>query len=388
MINRTLEDKIRELSTQFPVIEVTGPRQSGKTTLVKKCFPDYEYYNLEDPNTRSLIESDPKQFVNPDKTRIIFDEVQRFPDLLSYIQVTVDETGLAGEYVISGSQNLLLSEKVSQSLAGRVAIATLLPFSNQELKSVDLLSPDAFSQIQKGYYPRIYNQSMDPVDFYGSYLATYVERDVRQIKNIGDISTFQRFMQLLAGRVGQLFNANSLANDLGVDSKTVKSWLNILEASYIAYRLPPYFANYGKRLIKSSKVYFYDVGLLAYLLGVDTEAEINTHFARGGMFENLVISEVKKLITNHGYNIRPYFWRDSNGNEVDLLLDRGSSIDAIEIKSSSGFKSEFTKGLEYWDSLDHKLGGSKFLVYNDDMQQQVKSTQLVNWAQLHEFIKQ
>ena len=386
MIQRTLEKKIKSLSKQFPVIEITGPRQSGKTTLAKKCFPGYEYYNLEDPNTLSLIESDPQRFVNPQKTKVIFDEVQRLPDLLSYIQVTVDETGGVGEYVISGSQNLLLSEKVSQSLAGRVAIMTLLPFSNEELKSANLLKKDAFSQLGKGFYPRVYDKNLNPVDFYGSYVATYIERDVRQIKNIGDISTFQRFMQLLAGRVGQLFNASSLANDLGVDSKTVKAWLNILEASYITYRLQPYFKNYGKRLIKSSKVYFYDLGLLAYLLGIDSEIEMNTHFARGGMFENLIVSEVKKLIANHKYNIRTYFWRDSNGNEIDLLLDKGSTIDIFEIKSSRGYRSEFTKGLEYWDQLDKDLSGSKFLVYGGDSEMKTKGTQLVNWMNINKFL--
>lgn len=364
---------------KFPVVSITGPRQSGKTTLSKLCFPDYEYFNLEDPITRDLISSDPRQFVNPKRKKIIFDEIQKFPELLSYIQVTVDEIGESGLYVITGSQNLLLSEKVSQSLAGRVGIIELLSLSNKELSSENLLLDNPFDQIQKGFYPRIYDQDINPLDYYSGYIATYIERDVRMIKNIGDISNFQRFMQLIAGRVGQLFNASSLANDLDVDSKTVKSWLDILEASYITYRLNPYFKNFGKRLIKSSKLYFYDVGLLSYLLGIDSKGEMETHFARGGLFENLVISEIIKIIKNKKLNIRTYFWRDSNGNELDLLLDKGSTIDKFEIKSSRGYKNEFKKGFEYWDKLNIDIKGNKYIIYSGTEELKINDFQIVNW---------
>jgi hypothetical protein len=382
MIKRKLELKTKNLAEKFPVVSITGPRQSGKTTLAKKCFPKYKYYNLEDPNTRTLIEDDPKKFVNPGNTKIIFDEVQKLPELLSYIQVAVDETNKPGQYIISGSQNLLLSEKVSQSLAGRVAIINLLPFSIEELKKEELLESNAYKQILKGFYPRIYDQKIPVRDFYSGYLATYIERDVRQIKNIGDISTFQRFMQLLAGRTGQLFNASAISNDLSIDSKTATSWLNVLEASYITYRLPPYFKNFGKRLTKSSKVYFYDTGLLSYLLGIDNIKEMDTHFARGSLFENLVISEVKKHIINNSYNIRTYFWRDSNVNEIDLLLDKGSKIDAIEIKSAQGYNSRYTKGLEYWDNIENTPDGDKFIIYNGDEESHVKNFKLINWKNI------
>lgn len=384
MIDRLLESKIKKLSKSFPVVSVTGPRQSGKTTIVKKCFPNYEYFNLEDPNTRVLISNDPKQFINTKRPNIIFDEIQKLPELLSHIQVTVDEVNEPGAYIISGSENLLLSEKVSQSLAGRVAIVNLFPFSVQELKKANLLKIDAFAQIQNGFYPRVYDQNIPTADFYGGYLATYIERDVRQIKNIGDISNFQRFMQLIAGRVGQLFNASEISNDLGVDSKTVISWLNILEASFITFRLQPYFKNFGKRITKSSKLYFYDVGLLSYLLGIDSQVEMSAHFARGSLFENLVIAEVKKHIINNTLNMRTYFWRDSNGNEIDLLIDKGSEIDILEIKSSQSYKSEFAKAFGYWDGLKNIVDGSKYIIYNGDLESNIQNYKVVNWKNLAE----
>lgn len=385
MLNRIAEKKAKEIVKSFPVLSVTGPRQSGKTTLIKKCFSKYKYYNLEDPNTRSLIENNPKQFVNSDKPYAIFDEVQKFPELLSYIQVTVDELNKPGVFIISGSENLLLSEKVSQSLSGRIGIVNLLPFSVAELKAADKLSKDPFDQIQKGFYPRIYDQDIPSADFYGSYLATYVERDVRQIKNIGDISQFQRFMQLVAGRVGQLFNASSIANDVGVDSKTITSWFNILEASYITFRLVPYFKNFGKRVVKSPKIYFYDVGLLAYLLGINNQSEMDVHFARGALFENLIIAEVKKHIFNNALNIRPYFWRDNNGNEIDLLLCQGNQINTIEIKASQGYKSEFSKGFAYWDNLNTRTNGKKSVVYTGEIQTKTRDYNLVNWQNLNKI---
>lgn len=381
MIKRLLEKQVKHAVTQFPVVSVTGPRQSGKTTLIKECFPTYEYYNLEDPNTRSLIQDDPKQFVNTTKKGVIFDEVQKYPDLLSFIQVTADETNKPGQYIISGSENLLLSERISQSLAGRVAIFNLLPLSMSELKTAKLLEQDAFSQIYKGFYPRIYDQNISATDFYSNYVNTYIERDVRLIKNIGDISNFQRFMQLLAGRAGQLSNASAIANDLNVDSKTANSWLNILEASFIIFRLPPYFRNFGKRVIKNSKIYFHDVGLLAYLLGINNTTDMDVHFARGALFENLIVSEIMKRIINFNLHVKPYFWRDSAGNEIDILLDKGNTIDRLEIKASKTYKSEFSKGFDYWDELtrQNKQEGNNYVIYNGDTESKVKNYKLLNW---------
>jgi hypothetical protein len=417
MINRILGSQLPKLAKQYPVISVTGPRQSGKTTLIQQVFSDYEYFNLEDPNTRMMIMDDPKQFVNPQRTRVIFDEIQKYPELLSFIQVTVDEVGHSGCYIISGSQNLLLLEKVSQSLAGRVAITKLLPLSLTELKSADRLKTNPFEQILFGFYPRLYqvnpsqanlNQAkhavskqttqevansttglttapLKPTQFYGNYLASYVERDVRQIKNISSLSTFQRFMALLAGRVGQLFNAASIANDLGITSKTARAWLNILEASYITFRLQPYYKNFGKRVVKSSKLYFYDVGLLAYLLKIDNQAEIETHFARGHLFENLIIAEIMKMNLNRRLRPKLYYWRDRTGHEVDLLIDQGTQINVVEIKSSATYKSRFLQGLNYWNQLDKTPPGKKMLVYSGELENKVKNCQIVNWQNLTQW---
>ncbi|OGK15028.1 hypothetical protein A2690_02865 [Candidatus Roizmanbacteria bacterium RIFCSPHIGHO2_01_FULL_39_12b] len=388
MIKRLLEKQVKHATTQFPVVSITGPRQSGKTTLIKKCFPTYEYYNLEDPNTRSFIKDDPKQVVNITKKGAIFDEVQKYPDLLSFIQVTVDETNKPGQYIISGSENLLLSEKVSQSLAGRVAVLNLLTLSISELQADKLLDQDVFAQIYKGFYPRIYDQNISATDFYSNYVNTYIERDVRLIKNIGDISQFQRFIQLLAGRAGQLSNASAIANDLNVDSKTISSWLNILEATYIIFRLQPYFRNFGKRIIKNAKIYFHDVGLLAYLLGINSTTDMDVHFARGALFENLVVAEIMKHIVNFNTHIKPYFWRDSTGNEIDILVDKGNMIDRFEIKASQTYKSDFSKGFDYWDGLpkQNKQDGNNYVIYNGNIESKVKNYRLINWKNIdHAF---
>lgn len=379
MIKRGLEKNTKKAAKMFPVVSITGPRQSGKTTLAKKCFPKYKYYNLEDPNTRKIISEDPKSFINVQSPYIIFDEIQRVPELLSYIQVVVDNAKTNGMYIISGSQNLSLSQNVSQSLAGRVAVITLLPLSLNELKHADLLEKDAFYQIQKGFYPKIYKDNISSNLFYSSYLATYVERDVRQLKNVGNISEFQRFMRILAGRVGQLFNASSISSELGIDSKTVASWLSVLEASYITFSLNPYFKNFNKRIVKSSKIYFYDVGLLAYLLGINTKDEMLVHFARGSMFENLVVADVKKTIFNNMLNVGTYFFRDKSKNEIDLLLDKGSTINIAEIKASQTFKPEFTKSFSYWDTINTDISGKKYVVYSGEVEKEIKDYKIVNY---------
>lgn len=387
MISRIQINKIKEYKNQYPIISINGPRQSGKTTLSKICFPDYKYYNLEDPNTRDFIVNDPKSFANKDSVGTIFDEVQKYPELLSYIQVAVDESKKNAQFVLTGSENIVLSEKISQSLAGRVVIFNLLPLSIDELKSENLLSQDLSEIIWKGFYPRIYDSRMDPTVYYANYLNTYIERDVRSIRNIGNLSDFQRFMRLLAGRVGQLLNIESLANDLGVDSKTVNSWLSILETTFIVFKLTPYFNNFGKRVIKSPKIYFYDTGLLTYLLNINKSEELEIHFARGSLFENLIIAEVIKYKSNYLALIQPYFWRDSHGNEVDLLIDRGSKIDTIEIKSGKTFKSELTKGLNYWNSLEKSIGGDSYLVYDGELEHKLKNVNVMNWRNLDQLLK-
>ncbi len=384
MINRDLESKIKDASKKVGVISIMGPRQSGKTTLAKKAFPHHVYYNLENLQTKDRIAADPYTFLSEHKEGIILDEVQKYPGILSYIQVLIDEDYSPARFVITGSENLLLSEKVSQSLAGRVAIFELLPLSIGELESKRLLAP-IHSQLLKGFYPRLYDRKLSPSDIYPDYVSTYVERDVRQIKNIGDLSNFQRFLQLAAGRVGQLLNLTGLANDVGVDYKTIDSWISILEATYIAFRLHPYFENYGKRVIKSPKLYFYDTGLLCYLLGIDSTNELKTHYALGNIFENLVVSELLKQIKNSKSSSQLYFWRDREGNEVDIIIKNGQKLYPIEVKAGSSFSSDYLKGINIWNKFrQHESAGS--IIYTGE-QMKVKNTQFTNWQDMETFKK-
>lgn len=382
MINRTIADKVLELANKYPVISITGPRQSGKTSLAQNLFPQYNYVNLENLDTLALAKSDPKGFLKVGSAdRMIIDEIQKFPALLSYIQVEVDAQKKDGQFIITGSQNFAISEHISQSLAGRVANFTLLPLAYSEVME----SPysGAFSKnstsILRGFYPRPLIKNIQSEDFYRDYLSTYVERDVRQIKNIGDLSTFQRFLQLLAGRVGQLVNFSSLANDVGVNYKTIKSWLSILEASYITYSLQPYHQNYGKRVIKAPKIYFYDVGLLCHILKINSNTELESHFAYGHIFENFIITEILKNNFNQRKNEQVYFWRDSNGNEVDAMIDSGESKQGIEIKGARTFNSDMLKGLHAWFSLNPKEHHPTVLVYVGEEEQKVKDHNVMNW---------
>ena len=382
MIKRILTDKILELANKYPVVSITGPRQSGKTSLAQELFHEYEYFNLENLDMLALAKDDPKEFLKVGSgKRMVIDEIQRFPELLSYIQVEVDVQKKDGQFVITGSQNFAISEDISQSLAGRVANFTLLPLSYSEVVTSKYTNVYSNSNaiILKGFYPRSLVKDIKPEDFYRDYLSTYVERDVRQIKNIGDLSTFRRFLQLLAGRVGQLVNFSSLANDVGVNYKTIESWSSILEASYIAYSLQPYHQNYGKRVIKAPKVYFYDVGLLCYLLKINSVTELRSHFAYGHIFENFIITEILKNNFNLRKNEQLYFWRDSNGNEVDVVIDSGENKQGIEIKAAQTFNSDMTKGLSTWFSLNPKTNHPTKLVYGGDGEQKVQEHIIMNW---------
>jgi len=395
MIKRLITSQIDRLKKGFPVIVVSGPRQSGKTTLIKKIFPDYQYFNLENPETLGIVESDPAGFVNANTQRIIIDEVQRVPQLLSYIQAVVDEQNIMGNFILSGSENLLLSEKVNQSLAGRAAYINLLPFSVEELETHEKATDKIYAQIFTGFYPAIYDKDIRPVDYYDQYIATYVERDLKQISNITNLSLFRKFLALLAGRIGQLVNLSSLANDVGVAVNTIESWISILEASYLVFRLQPYYENYGKRYIKSSKIYFTDTGLACRLLGLTTPTELSKHYLVGGLFENFIIVELKKYILNHSKSAKLYFYRDSNGNEVDLLIDGGLFQIPVEIKSGATFSAEFLKGLEYWSKLKRgqlhtKKALSGFVVYNGVNAHKTQSYELLKWnnlSSLFELIK-
>jgi len=382
MIKRALASKIVELSKKYPVISITGPRQSGKTSLAQELFPDYQYYNLENLDSLTLAQADPKNFLQVGTgKRMIIDEIQKFPDLLSYIQVEVDAQKKDGQFVITGSQNFAIVEGISQSLAGRVANFTLLPLAYTEIQvsQYKKVFVDSGESMLRGFYPRPLVKNISSEDFYRDYLSTYVERDVRQIKNIGDLSSFQRFLQLVAGRVGQVVNLSSLANDVGVNYKTIESWLGILEASYIVYTLQPYYENYGKRVIKSPKVYFYDVGLLCFLLRINSLHELETHFAYGQIFENFIITEILKDNVNLRKNEQIYFWRDSNGNEVDAIIDAGEHKQGIEIKVARTFHNDMLKGLFQWRSLDPKKNTPTTLIYSGEREQEVQEHRVCYW---------
>jgi uncharacterized protein len=389
MIQRILQKEVLEASKTSRIISITGPRQSGKTTLSKSIFSDYTYHNLELPNTFRFAQSDPQNFLLPNKnTQMIIDEIQRVPELFSYLQVIVDEHKMPAQFVITGSLQFTLNEKITQSLAGRVANLTLLPLSLEEIVKNNIETGDYFNLIYQGFYPAIYDLNLKPAQFYADYIFTYVERDVRSLKNIGDLTNFQRFLELIAGRVGQVLNLNSLAGDIGVSYKTIDSWISVLEASFIVFRLKPYYENLGKRLVKSPKIYFYDTGLLCYLLGIQSPDILRRHFSLGHIFENLCIAEVIKHKYNYRKNFGMYFVRDNNKNEVDLVLDGGLSQIGFEIKSSQSFNSDFLSGLDYWHKLPGKKTKSSYLLYAGEHEQKVQNHQVVNWTQINQVINQ
>ncbi|NCQ54692.1 MAG: AAA family ATPase [Candidatus Pacebacteria bacterium CG10_big_fil_rev_8_21_14_0_10_42_12] len=390
MIKRIITSQINRLKSGFPVIVVTGPRQSGKTTLIRKIFPNHQYFNLENPETLGIIESDPAGFINAKTKNVIFDEVQRFPQLVSYIQAAVEEQRLMGNFILSGSENLLLSEKINQSLAGRAAYINLLPLSMEELKSNIGVTEQVYEHIFTGFYPAIFDKHIQSIDYYDQYLATYVERDLKQISNITNLSLFRKFLALLAGRIGQLVNASSLANDVGVAVNTIESWISILEASYLVFRLQPYFENYGKRYIKSSKIYFTDTGLACRLLGLTSANEVGKHYLVGGLFENFIIVELKKHILNHSKSAKLYFFRDSNGNEVDLIIDGGLYQIPVEIKSGATFSPDYLKGLKYWKKLKSSKPETKkalpgFVIYNGMLSHQSQNYELLSWSNINKL---
>jgi len=339
------------MGAKFPIVTLTGPRQSGKSTLLKSTLAGYKYVSMEDPDSRLLAIDDPRGFLRTYSDKTIIDEVQRVPDLFSYLQTHVDNENREGMYYLAGSQNFLLMQSISQSLAGRTAILTLLPLSHEELKQAGIAPSTSDEEIFHGGYPRIYDKSIHPADFYPNYIQTYVEKDLRLLKNIEDLSKFIRFIKLCAGRIGQLLNLSSLANEAGVAVSTVQSWLSTLEASYILYLLKPDHQNYAKRLVKSPKLYFYDTGLACSLLEIEEAAQVSTHFLRGGLFENMVINEFIKDSSHVGQVPRLTFWRDSTGNEVDLLVSVKGKQKAYEIKSGATYSPDDFKGVKVWAKL-------------------------------------
>lgn len=368
MIKRHIEPEFLQLLGEYPIVTILGPRQAGKTTLARQVLPDYAYVNLEHPETRAFAQDDPKAFLAQYPGKAIFDEIQRLPELLSYLQVAVDNQRENGRYVLTGSHQLALREAIAQSLAGRTAILHLLPFSIAELVDNDLGFANAEDYLYQGFLPRIYDQQQRPSTAYANYYQTYVERDVRQLINLKDVAQFQKFMKLVAGRVGQLMDYSSLAGDVGVSATTIKHWLSILEASFILYKLPPYFENFGKRVIKTPKYYFMDTGLLCFLLGIENPQQVARDPLIGQLFENLVVIDVLKNFYNNGKLDNLYFFRDSNGLEADLLLQQGRQLIPIEIKSSSTYKSELLKGLKRIMKLSPQMANAH-LVYSGDAMQ-------------------
>jgi len=368
MYKRLINKELLIAAQGYPVVTVLGPRQSGKTTLVRAAFPNKTYINLEAPDIRSLAESDPRGFLNNLTDGAILDEIQRVPELLSYIQVEVDEHPQAGRYILTGSHQLALHQAISQSLAGRTSMLTLLPLSIVELNDADIdLTLDEY--LLTGFLPRIYVDKLDPTKAYRNYLQTYVERDVRQMINIKDLKLFQNFLKLCAGRVGSIFNKENLANELGISAATITQWLSVLEASFIIFQLPPYFENFGKRVIKSPKIYFTDVGLCTYLLGIENRTQLERDPLRGFLIENLVVLELMKARLNKALEPQLYYYRDNHQNEVDVVFKQSHLLIPIEIKASQTFTPGFLKNIKYYQNLVAPRAPVGFLVYGGDYEQ-------------------
>ena len=365
MIVRTITDELLTLTNEYPVVTILGPRQAGKTTLAQNALTGYAYSNLESPDVRELALKDPKAYLAQFPAETIIDEIQRVPSLLSYIQVLVDKEKRNGRFVLTGSHQLLVREAITQSLAGRTAILNLLPFSIAELAAAGIAFDSFEAYAYRGFLPRIYDQSLRPTTAYSNYYQTYVERDVRQLIHLKDVTLFEKLLKLLAGRVGQLIDYGSLANDVGVDAKTVRNWMSILETSFLLFKLPPYFENFGKRAIKAPKYYFTDVGLLCFLLGIRKPEQVTRDPLVGGIFENLVVIECLKARYNCGELPDLYYFRDSNGNEVDLLWHDGGVPVTAEIKSASTFSMSLLKGLRRFRSLVPACTRS-YLIFNGD----------------------
>ncbi|HLW49929.1 MAG TPA: ATP-binding protein [Sphingobacteriaceae bacterium] len=378
-ITRRLTQKIKELGTQYPILAITGPRQSGKTTLLREAFPEYRYITLEDPEVRQFAETDPRAFLDLYDQYVIFDEAQRAPLLFSYMQGRVDESGLMGQFILSGSQNFLLLKSITQSLAGRVALFKLLPFDFFELDQNQLL-PDHFADAAiKGTYPAVYSRKISPQVYYDNYIQTYIEKDVTELINIKDFSSFKTFLKLCANRAGQLLNISALANEADIAFNTAKDWLSILESSYIIFFLEPYYENRNKRLVKTPKVYFYDTGLLCFLLGIKDREELLLDRAKGSVFENMIVAEQLK----RGYHLSVprdlYFWQDSNKNEIDLLWKENNTFQAMEIKATQTVTSELFKQLDKFEAFIAPAPLRKMLMYGGAEDQQRTNYTVLSW---------
>ena len=388
MIYRDLTPRLEQAAKYFSAVAVLGPRQSGKTTLVKFVFPKHGYVSLEDIDRRMQANDDPRAFLKNYRNEfgVILDEIQHAPNLLSYIQTIIDEEKKMGYFVITGSQNLLVGEAVTQTLAGRLALLTLFPLSINELKQVNLLPNNIEEAVFKGGYPRVYADNVPAEILYRNYISGYVERDVRQVKNILDLSLFQKFLQLCAGRIGQVLNLSSLGNDCGVDHKTVSAWISLLESTYVIFLLQPYYKNIGRQLIKSPKLYFADTGIVCSLLNIKFQEELFSHYAYGSIVESFIISDFYKQYYNDDQKPAVYFWRDYQGNEIDCVIDKALSLTPIEIKAGQTVNKSYFKQFEYWTDVVKDSLANKFVVYGGDQSQTWSLAEVISWKDAGELI--
>jgi len=396
MIPRHLESPLRKAARQYPVVSLTGPRQSGKTTLVREAFPRHQYVSLEVPDQREFAREDPRGFLGQFTGKVVLDEVQRTPHLFSYIQGIVDERQEAGQFILTGSQNFLLLQNISQTLAGRCATLHLLPFSRAELARQPMMDlavlgkavprtdgkppgRGLFETLFAGGYPRIFDKHLDPQDWLRNYYQAYIEKDVRDLLNVGDLETFGRFLRLCAGRSAQLLNLSSLAGDAGISHTTARRWLSVLEASFLVYLLRPHHRNFGKRLVKSPKLYFLDSGLLCYLLRIRSPEDLRIHAARGAVFESWVVSEMVKNYVHRGLEPDVYFWRDSSDHEIDLVIERGKELVPVEAKSGETFAADFLDGIRYWKGLTKKKDQPAALVCGGETSYVREEVVVMSW---------
>lgn len=380
MLRRTMQDYINEAAKGFPVIAITGPRQSGKTTLAKLHFRDYVYFDLEDPEIRSIMMENPKSLLRNPEGRYIIDEFQYVPSLLSYIKVMVDQAQISAQFILTGSSQFQMMGNLSQSLAGRVAILQLLPFSYAEVYTQKKVTLEEV--LYKGFYPRLIDQDMDPQVFYSSYISTYLERDIRLLSKVHDLNLFHKFISLCAGRSGCIFNKAALANETGIDVKTVGNWLSLLQTSFIIYFLQPWHSNLNKRMIKSPKLYFYDTGLVCRLLKIRDAVELENHPLKGQIFETFVVAEYLKMFYNQGFDAPLYYYRDSSGTEVDLIVQTGAGFHAIEIKSAQSYHPSFKRNINIFRKISGSTCEAK-IVYAGELEWVTNNIEVTPYTQLH-----
>ncbi|WP_421945827.1 ATP-binding protein [Pedobacter sp.] len=381
-VKRQISNIIKAQQSKFPILAVTGPRQSGKTTMLKELFEEYRYVSLENPDMRFFASEDPNGFLNEYSEKVILDEIQTVPQLFSYLQTKVDENKKMGQYILSGSQNFSLINKITQTLAGRVALFKLLPLDFEELKTENLLAESYQETIFKGFYPAIFDREIDPNIFYANYLQTYVEKDVTEILNVRDLTTFRTFLGLCAARAGQLLNISGLANDCNISQPTAKAWLSILESSYIIFKLHPFHENFNKRLVKSPKLYFNDTGLLSHLLGIRAASEINTNRLKGNLFENLILAELQKKNYHQYLHSNYYFWQDSNANEVDILTKNNEDFKISEIKATETITATLFKQLDRFEEIAKPAKVKKTLIYGGLNSQKRSRYEIVSWKDI------